>query len=89
MPEGDTIYKLARVLEEDLVGENIEEAFLRANFERVSVAALFRCTFCPPVVNELPIYIASAPKRSFAELWPEIGRLEGRRERMLRVQQSE
>jgi len=72
-----------------VISIGIDETFLRANFERVTVAAVFRCSFCPPVVDELPIYVARAPKRSFAELWPEIGRLEGRRERMLRVQQSE
>jgi hypothetical protein len=72
-----------------VISIGIEEAFLRANFESITVAAVFRCSFCPPVVDELPIYVASSPKRSLAELWPEIGRLESRRARMLRAQQSE
>jgi hypothetical protein len=72
-----------------VISIGIEETFLRANFESVRVAAIFRCTFCPPVVNELPIYVASSPRRPFAELWPEIGWLEDRRTRMLRAQESE
>jgi 4-amino-4-deoxy-L-arabinose transferase-like glycosyltransferase len=71
-----------------VIAIGVDEAFLRANFASVSVAATFRCSFCPPVVDELPIHVASSPKRSLSELWPEIGRLEDRRTRMLRVQRG-
>jgi 4-amino-4-deoxy-L-arabinose transferase-like glycosyltransferase len=74
---------------ETVISIGIQESFVRANFEGVRLAAIFRCTFCPPVVNELPIYVASSPKRPFAELWPEIRRLEDRRARMLRAQEAE
>ncbi len=74
---------------ETVISIGIDEAFLQANFDRVTVAAIFRCTYCPPVVNDLPIRIASSPKTSFAELWPAIGQLENRRRRMFRAQESE
>lgn len=64
----------------------IDEAFLRANFERVEVAAVFECRYCPPVVDDLPIHVARFPRRPLAELWPEIGALDDRRTRMLRAQ---
>jgi 4-amino-4-deoxy-L-arabinose transferase-like glycosyltransferase len=72
---------------ETVISIGIDEDFLRARFERVTVAATFRCTYCPPVVNDLPIHVARGPERPFSELWPEIGRLEDRRTRMLRAQE--
>ena len=42
----------------------------------MTVAAVFRCSFCPPVVDELPIYVARFPRRPFSELWPEIAKLD-------------
>jgi hypothetical protein len=71
-----------------VIAIGVDERFLRDHFEDVRVAAVFRCSYCPPVVNELPIHVARRPKRSIAELWPEIGELEDRRTRMLRVQRS-
>jgi hypothetical protein len=71
---------------ETVISIGIDETWLRSRFEQVTVAANFRCGFCPPVVNELPIHVANSPKRPFAELWPEIGQLEDRRTRMLRRQ---
>jgi len=71
-----------------VIAIGIDEAFLKAHFEHVRVGAVFRCDYCPPVVDELPIRIASSPTQPFPELWPEIGRLASRRERMLRAQQS-
>jgi len=71
-----------------VIAIGIDEDFLRAHFESVSVATLFRCDYCPPVVDDLPILVARFPKEPFSELWPEIGRLESRRERMLRLQES-
>jgi len=72
-----------------VVSIGIDGEYVRAHFERPEVVATFRCAFCPPVVNELPIYLTGPPKRSFAELWPEIGALDDRRKRMLRAQQAE
>ncbi len=74
-----------------VIAIGIDEAFLRANFERVIAAAVFRCAYCPPWQDELPIRVASSPKRSLAELWPELGRIGGmdRRRRLLRAQESE
>ncbi len=72
-----------------MIAIGIDPAFLAANFEQVSVAAVFRCSYCPPRVDELPIRIARGAKRPWPELWPEIGRLEARRLRMLRAQESE
>ncbi len=79
-PEGSTATVIA-------IG--IDEAFLRANFERVSVAAIFRCAYCPAWQDELPIRIASSPRRSIPELWAELGRIGGmdRRRRLLRAQE--
>jgi hypothetical protein len=71
-----------------VISIGIEEGFIRENFEHVRQAALFRCSYCPPVVDGLPIYLATGPRRSFEELWPEIGRLEDRRSRMLEAQRS-
>ena len=72
-----------------VVSIGIDEEFVRAHFERPEVVATFRCTFCPPVVSELPIYVTGPPKRPFVELWPEIGALDDRRTRLLRAQQAE
>ncbi len=71
-----------------VIAIGVDECFLRDSFDKVRVAAVFRCSYCPPVVNELPIHVARRPKRSIAELWPEIGELEHRRRRMLRAQQG-
>jgi len=71
-----------------VIAIGIDDAFLEARFERVTVAAVFRCDYCPPVVDDLPIRIASFPEKPFPELWAELGRLESRRERMLRAQES-
>jgi hypothetical protein len=75
---------------ETVISIGIDEAFLRANFERVTVAATFRCDYCPPWQDELPIRIARSPRRSLSELWPELGKLGGmdRRRRLLREQES-
>jgi hypothetical protein len=70
-----------------VVAIGVDEAFIRANFDDVRVAATFRCTYCPPVVDQLPILVATGSRRPFAELWPEIGRLEDRRTRMLAGQE--
>jgi hypothetical protein len=69
-----------------VISIGIDEDFVRANFEQPEVAATFRCTYCPPVVNDLPIYVTGPPKRPFAELWPEIGELEDLRTQKLRAQ---
>ena len=71
-----------------VVSIGIDERFIEDNFERVRVADTFRCTFCPPVVDELPILVATSPRRPWSELWPAIGRLDDRRTRMLRAQQE-
>lgn len=71
-----------------VISIGIDERFLQQSFERVRLATTFHCTFCPPVVDALPIYLASSPRRPWGELWPAIGRLEDRRTRMLRAQQS-
>ncbi len=71
-----------------VISIGIDEAFLLANFEHVRVADTFRCRFCPPVVNDLPIYLAHSPRRRFLDLWPEIGELDDRRTRLLRAQQA-
>jgi hypothetical protein len=70
-----------------VVSIGVDERFVRTQFERPRVVAVFRCSFCPPVVSELPIYVTGPPKRPFVELWPEIGALDRRRTRMLRAQQ--
>ncbi|MEN8181274.1 MAG: hypothetical protein ABFS46_01930 [Myxococcota bacterium] len=72
-----------------VIAIGVDERFLRDNFEEVRVATIFRCSYCPPVVNELPIHVARRPRRSIAELWPEIGELEDRRSRMLGAQRGE
>jgi hypothetical protein len=72
-----------------VISIGIDEDFVRANFEQPEVAATFRCTYCPPVVNELPIYVTGPPKRPFPELWPEIGELDDLRTRRLRAQEAE
>lgn len=69
-----------------VISIGIDERFIEDNFEYVRVADIFRCTFCPPVVDELPILVATRPRRPWAELWPAVGRLEDRRARMLRAQ---
>ena len=71
-----------------MISIGIDAAFLEANFEGVERLATFRCSFCPPVVDELPIYLARSPRRPFSELWPEIGELEDRRTRMTRAAAS-
>ena len=72
-----------------VIAIGIDEDFLAARFEDVAVARTFRCRYCPPVVNELPIHVARRPQHSLAELWPEIGALPHRRERLLRAQRAE
>ncbi len=72
-----------------VIAIGVDERFLRDSFDEVRVAAVFRCSYCPPVVNELPIHLARYPLRSIAELWPQIGELENRRTRMLRAQQAD
>ena len=72
-----------------VISIGIDEEFIRANFEHVTVGAVFRCTYCPPVVDQLPILVARSAKRPFSELWPEIGRLKSRRQRMLQAQEGE
>ena len=71
-----------------VISIGIDEGFIRENFERVRQAAVFRCSYCPPVVDELPIYVATGPRRSFEKLWPEIGRPGDRHSRMLEAQRS-
>jgi len=73
-----------------VIAIGIDEALLRASFERVTVTAVFRCAYCPPWQDELPIRIASSPKRPIAELWAELGQVGGmdRRRRLLRAQES-
>jgi 4-amino-4-deoxy-L-arabinose transferase-like glycosyltransferase len=73
-----------------VIAIGIDEAFLRANFERVIAAAVFRCVHCPPWQDELPIRVASAPRRSISDLWMELGRIGGmdRRRRLLRAQEA-
>lgn len=72
-----------------VISIGIDENFVRANFERPEVVATFRCTYCPPLINELPIYVTGPPKRPFSELWPEIGELDDLRTRRLRAQNVE
>jgi hypothetical protein len=74
-----------------VIAIGIDEALLRANFERVTVAGVFRCAYCPPWQDELPIHVASSPKRSLSEIWGELGKIGGmdRRRRLLRAQESE
>jgi hypothetical protein len=73
-----------------VIAIGIDETFLRANFESVSVEATFRCTYCPPWQDELPIHVASSPRRPISELWRELGERGGmdRRRRLLRAQES-
>jgi hypothetical protein len=73
-----------------VIAIGIDESFLRANFERVSVAAIFRCSYCPPWQDELPIHVASSATRPMSELWRELGERRGmdRRRRLLREQES-
>ena len=75
---------------ETLISIGIDEALLRASFEDVRVAAVFRCSYCPPWVDDLPIHVASRPRRAISELWRNLGRIGGmsRRERLLREQES-
>jgi len=72
-----------------VISIGIDEDYVRANFQRPRVAAIFRCTYCPPVVNQLPIYVTGPPKRPFPELWPEIGELDDLRTQRLRAQEAE
>jgi 4-amino-4-deoxy-L-arabinose transferase-like glycosyltransferase len=74
-----------------VIAIGIDEALLRASFERVTVAATFRCAYCPPWQDRLPIRVASSAKRPISELWPELGWIGGmdRRRRLLRAQESE
>jgi len=51
-----------------LIAIGIDEAFLQRSFCDVRVAAVFRCRWCPPVVDELPIRIASGPRRPISVL---------------------
>ena len=68
-----------------VISTGIDPEFLHANFESVEVAATFNCgPYCPPVVSNLPIYVLRSPTRPWAELWPEIGRLDDRRTRLSR-----
>lgn len=78
-------------LPDPVIAVGIDEGFLRANFEEVSVAAVFRCTYCPWWQDQLPIRLARHPKRSFAEIWRELGRIGGmdRHRRLLRAEESE
>jgi 4-amino-4-deoxy-L-arabinose transferase-like glycosyltransferase len=73
-----------------VIAIGIDEALLRASFERVTTAAVFRCAWCPRWQDELPIRIASSPKRPFSQLWTELGEIGGmdRRRRLLRAQES-
>jgi hypothetical protein len=74
-----------------VIAIGIDEDFLRANFERVSVATVFRCSYCPWWQDQLPIHLASHPKRSFSEIWRELGRIGGmdRHRRLLRAEGSQ
>jgi hypothetical protein len=76
---------------ETVIAIGIDEALLRAHFESVSVAAIFRCAFCPSWQDQLPIRVARSPKRSFSEIWRELGRIGGmdRHRRLLRAEESE
>jgi len=69
----------------------INEDFLRAGFEHVTVATTFRCTYCPAWQDELPIRVVSFPKKPISELWTELGEIGAmdRRRRLLRAQESE
>jgi hypothetical protein len=73
-----------------VIAIGIDASLLRAHFGSVKVAAVFECTYCPWWQDQLPIRIASAPKRSFSELWLELGRIGGmdRHRRLVRAQES-
>ncbi len=45
-------------------------AGLERFFAEVTVADTFRCDYCMPYENGLPIYVARAPRMSRAEVWP-------------------
>jgi hypothetical protein len=73
-----------------VIAIGIDEALLRASFERVTVAAVFECAYCPPWQDELPIHIASSPKRPISDLWADLAQIGGmdRRRRLLRERES-
>jgi 4-amino-4-deoxy-L-arabinose transferase-like glycosyltransferase len=74
-----------------VIAIGIDEDFLRDNFERSSVAAVFRCAYCPWWQDQLPIRVAWHPKRSFSEIWRELGEIGGmdRHRRLLRAEELE
>jgi hypothetical protein len=74
-----------------VISIGIDKKLLRAHFQEVAVAATFRCDYCPPWQDELPIRVARSPKRPISELWGELGRIGGmdRRRRLLRAEESE
>jgi hypothetical protein len=74
-----------------VIAIGIDEGFLRANFERLRVATVFRCAYCPWWQDQLPIHVVRSPKRSFSEIWRELGRIGGmdRHRRLLRAEEPE
>jgi hypothetical protein len=73
-----------------VISIGIDEHLLREYFEDVRQAALFRCEWCPRWQNELPIYLARAPKQPFVDLWSDLGEIGGmdRYWRLLREQDA-
>ena len=74
-----------------VIAIGIDEGFLRTHFEQVSVAAIFRCAYCPWWQDRLPIHLASHARRPFPEIWSELGRIGGmdRHRRLLREESAE
>ena len=68
----------------------LDEEMLRGEFGRIERAATYDCPYCMGWRDDLPIYVARSPRRSLAELWPEIRRigLPTRKLLMLRAQEE-
>jgi 4-amino-4-deoxy-L-arabinose transferase-like glycosyltransferase len=60
-----------------VISIGIDESLLRRNFERVTVADVFECTYCPGWQDNLPIRIATAPTRPMANFWKDLGDVGG------------
>lgn len=74
-----------------VIAVGIDETLLRAHFEQVRVASVFHCAYCPAWQDDLPIHVATGPRKPFAHLWRELGRVGGmdRHRRLLRAERQE
>ncbi len=58
-----------------VIAIGLDDALLHREFRELEEAAVFRCEYCMGWRDELPITIARFPRRTLAEMWPEMKRI--------------